>query len=62
MPYALINVDDDCRRLITEFVEADEQWGNQFIEGQVGERILPHLAETFAIIHTTVEYDTSLNA
>lgn len=61
-PYLLIDVDDNCRIFVTEWANnANEQWGNQFIDGQVDVRILPKLAKVLATVHTTSEYDRNLN-
>lgn len=46
--------------LVTEWAKGDEQWGNQFIDGQIDQRVLKKAADTFAAIHTA-DYDVSLN-
>ena len=48
--------------LVTEWSKADEQFCNQFIDGQVDPRIAPKLAKTLAELHIIEDFDPSFNA
>jgi hypothetical protein len=60
VPYLLLDVDEDKRILISQWARADEQFANQFIEGEVDRRVIPKLAEAFATINLS-ECDPNLN-
>jgi hypothetical protein len=59
-PYLLIDVSTEIRILVAQWAPADEQWGNQFIEGEVDRRVLSRAAETLATINLS-EFDPNLN-
>lgn len=52
-PYFCVGAGPGHCLLVTAWSPADEQWANQFIDGQVDERILEKLANTFAALHCT---------
>ena len=52
-PYFCVDAGPGHCLLVSEWSPADEQWANQFIDGQVDERILEKLANTFAALHCT---------
>jgi hypothetical protein len=52
-PYFCVDAGPGHCLLVTAWSPADEQWANQFIDGQVDERILEKLANTFAALHCT---------
>jgi hypothetical protein len=56
-PYFCVDAGSGQRLLVTAWSTADEQWANQFIDGQVDERILEKLANTFASLHCTATAD-----
>jgi hypothetical protein len=60
-PYLCINVSETERVLVTKWASADEQWANQFIDGEVDHRIIPKLAEAFATLNCTTDFDPMFN-
>jgi hypothetical protein len=50
-PYICVPVEDDMMVLVTEWASADEQWANQFIDGQVDIRIIIKLAQALATLN-----------
>jgi hypothetical protein len=52
-PYFCVDAGPGHCLLVTAWSPADEQWANQFIDGQVDERVLEKLANTFAALHCT---------
>ena len=63
-PQALIDVEhngQNAKLLVTEWSKADEQFGNQFADGQVDPRIAPKLADTLATLHNITDYDPEFN-
>lgn len=51
-----------AKLLLTEWSNADEQFGIQFHEGAVDPRIAPQLADTIANLHTIESFDPEFNA
>ena len=51
-----------AKLLLTEWSNADEQFGIQFHEGMVDPRIAPQLADTIANLHTIENFDPEFNA
>mmetsp|Transcript_32651 Transcript_32651/g.49252 ORF Transcript_32651/g.49252 Transcript_32651/m.49252 type:complete len:479 (-) Transcript_32651:210-1646(-) len=51
-----------AKLLVTEWSNADEQFGIQFHEGAVDPRIAPQLADTIANLHTIESFDPDFNA
>ena len=63
-PLACLDVqhnDQKAKLLITEWSKASEQFGNQFADGAVDERIAPKLADTLAILHNIKDFDDDFN-
>ena len=61
-PLALLDIKHDNQNmkcLVTEWSKADEQFCNQFIDGQVDPRIAPKLAKTLAELHIIEDFDPS---
>ena len=57
-PYVLIDIpaaedgsSPNMRIFVAEWVTADEQWGNQYIEGEIDERVVDECARTVARIN-----------
>lgn len=49
-PYLCEDV-EDMKILVTEWASTDEQWANQFIEGEVDHRVIPKLADAIATLN-----------
>jgi hypothetical protein len=60
-PYLCIKVSETERVLVTEWAPADEQWANQFIDGEVDHRIIPKVAEAFATLNCATDFDPMFN-
>jgi hypothetical protein len=60
-PYLCIAVSETERLLVTEWASADEQWANQFIDGEVDHRIIPKAAEAFATLNCATDFDPMFN-
>ena len=60
-PYFLLNVDNQIRILVSQWASTDEQWGNQFIDGEVDRRTLPNIATTMAKVGLAKVDDKNLN-
>jgi thiamine kinase-like enzyme len=58
-PYHCVDV-QDMKLLVTAWATADEQWANQFIDGNVDARVVPKAAEAFATLNTT-DFEPSFN-
>lgn len=58
-PYLCITL-DNMKLLVTQWSEADEQWGNQFIDGSIDLRVIPKLSETLATLHCQA-FDPAFN-
>ena len=59
-PYLCIDVQDDMKLLVTQWASGDEQWANQFIDGDIDTRIVPQLADTLATLHCQ-DFDPQFN-
>ena len=52
--YCVLDVEGDAKLLLAEWAtNTEEQWANQFIDGEVDERIVHKAAEAFAILNLT---------
>ena len=64
-PLACLDVqhnDQKAKLLVTEWSKASEQFGNQFADGAVDERIAPKLADTLAKLHNIKhDFDDDFN-
>lgn len=60
-PYLCIKVSETERMLVTQWAPADEQWANQFIDGEVDHRIIPKVAEAFATLNCATGFDPMFN-
>jgi len=49
-PYLCADI-DDFKILVTQWAPTDEQWANQFIDGEVDHRIIPKLAKALATLN-----------
>ncbi len=62
-PYICQDV-EDMKILIVEWASTDEQWANQFIEGEVDHRVIPKLAQALATLNLAPfddEFDPMFN-
>ena len=50
-PYLCVDISDSLKLLVTQWSPADEQWANQFIDGEVDERLVPQAAKAFATLN-----------
>ena len=60
-PYHLIDLDAHSKVIISEWVEDDEQWTEQFIDGTVDGRVVPKLAAALLTLHTVDDFDPTFN-
>ena len=63
-PLACFDIEDEGQKmklLVTEWSQADEQFGNQFIDGVVDPRIAPRLATTLATLNTIIDFEPDFN-
>jgi hypothetical protein len=60
-PYLLLDISDEVRVLVSQWASADEQWANQFIEGEVDRRVLPKVATAMTKVSLTELEDKDFN-
>ncbi|KAL9186324.1 hypothetical protein ACHAXT_005562 [Thalassiosira profunda] len=63
-PLACWDVQHDGQKmklLVTEWSAADEQFSNQFLDGEVDPRIAPKIASTLAALHCIDDFDPDFN-
>jgi hypothetical protein len=60
-PYLCVDVSTDMKLLVAQWVPADEQWANQFIDGHVDNRLVPKVAQAFATLSLAEVEDPYFN-
>jgi thiamine kinase-like enzyme len=59
-PYFCIDVPDNMKVIICQWSKSDEQWANQFIDGEVDMRVIPKVADALAVLNTA-DFDPMFN-
>lgn len=60
-PYLCVDVPGDMKLFVAQWAPADEQWSNQFIDGEIDHRVIPRVAEAFARLNCIEDFDPMFN-
>jgi len=61
IPYLCVDASEGMKLFVAQWAPADEQWSNQFIDGEVDHRVIPKVAEAFAKLNCIKDFDPMFN-